>query len=358
MLDILNEISSWIREGKPFALATVIKTWGSSPRKVGSAMAIGEDMQIAGSVSSGCVENEVIEAALDTIKTGKSKILQCGVSDEKAWSVGLSCGGTIKVFVEKHPASSENSEEHKIWNRLTHAIEENKPCILAKNLSADENELNRHLLIFSDGRCQGDWRKLASQAKEIALQLYGERKSEAVQIGENEIFIQIFPCKPKLIIVGGSHISIPLVKFAHELDFETLVIDPRKVFSSAERFPAKPKKILAEWPKDVLPDIDLNEDNYAVLLTHDPKIDDEALKILLLSNVAYIGALGSKKTHAKRCARLREAGFSDDLIARIFGPIGLEIHASSPAEIALSIMGEIIEVKNARSESTRAKVKS
>lgn len=314
-------------------------------------MAIREDMQIAGSVSSGCVENDVIEAALDTIKTGKSKILEFGVSDDKAWSVGLSCGGTIKVFVEKHPAFSENLQEQQIWNKLTHAIDENKPCILLKNLSALANQPHRHLLVYPDGGHHGSWGELTSQAKEIALRLYGERKSETVQIGENKIFIQVFSRKPKLIIIGGSHISIPLVKFARELEFETIVIDPRKVFTSPARFPIRPDKIISEWPQNVLPNIDLNEDTYAVLLTHDPKIDDEALKILLPSNVAYIGALGSKKTHAKRCARLREAGFSDEQIARIVGPVGLAINASSPAEIALSIIGQIIETKNGKRET-------
>ena len=348
MYDILNDINHWIEEGKTFALATVIQTWRSSPRGVGSAMVIREDMQIAGSVSSGCVENAVIEAALDTIKSGKSKILEFGVSDDKAWSVGLSCGGTIKVFVEKHPAFSKNTEEQKIWNGLTNAIEDNKPCILLKNLSVSENQLNRHLLVYPNGNHQGNWGKLTIQAKEIALKLYHERKNATVQISDQEIFVQVFPLKPKLIIMGGSHISIPLVKFSHELGFETIIVDPRKIFASSERFPVQPTKIIPEWPQNALPDMDLNEDVYAVLLTHDPKIDDEALKILLSSNVAYIGALGSKKTHAKRCARLKEAGFNDEQIACIHGPIGLDINASSPAEIALSIMGQITETKNAK----------
>ena len=313
-------------------------------------MAIRENRQIVGSVSSGCVENEVIEAALDTIKTGKPRILEFGVSDDKAWSVGLSCGGTIKVFVEGHPVFSKDPEERKIWNQLTHAIVNNKPCIVLKSLSVSESNLNRHLLVYPDEDHQGNWGKLTSQAKEIALQLYHERKNETVQIGDQEIFVQLFPRKLKLIIIGGSHISIPLVKFAHELGFETLVIDPRKVFASPERFKVQPEKIFTEWPQNVLPNLDLNEDTYAVLLTHDPKIDDEALKILLPSKVAYIGALGSKKTHAKRCARLRDAGFSDNQIARIYGPVGLDIDASSPTEIALSIIGQIIERKNARRE--------
>jgi xanthine dehydrogenase accessory factor len=350
MIGILNEIKKWVEEGKPFALATVIETWGSSPRKAGSAMAIMEDRQIVGSVSSGCVENEVIEAALDTIKTGKPKILEFGISDDKAWSVGLSCGGTIKVFVEGHPVFSKDPEEQRIWNHLTHAIEDNRPCALLKNLSVSENQFNRHLLVYSEGGYQGNWGKLTSQAKKIALKLYHERKNETIQIGDQEIFVQIFPRKPKLIIIGGSHISIPLVKFAHELGFETLVIDPRKVFLSPERFPVHPGKIFTEWPQNVLHDIDLNEDTHAVVLTHDPKIDDEALKILLPSKVAYIGALGSKKTHAKRCARLREAGFSDNQIDRIIGPVGLDINAASPTEIALSIIGQIIETKNMRRE--------
>lgn len=353
MIDILNDIKYWVKEVKPFALATVIQTWGSSPRGVGSTMAIREDMQITGSVSSGCVENEVIEAALDTIKTGMPKILEFGVSDDKAWSVGLSCGGTIKVFVEIHPLFSENPKEQEVWNQLTHAIESNMPCILLKNLSASENQLNRHLLVYPDKSYQGDWGELTPKARDNALQLYSERKSGLIKIKEQEIFSQVFPRKPKLIIIGGSHISIPLLKFTRELGFETLVIDPRKVFASPDRFTVPPEKIFTEWPQNVLPDLDLNENTYAVVLTHDPKIDDEALKILLPSKVAYIGALGSKKTHTKRCTRLRDAGFSDKQIARIFGPIGLDINASSPTEIALSIIGQIVETKNMRAKNKK-----
>lgn len=350
MLDILNEINGWIEEGKPFALATVIQTWGSSPRRVGSAMAIREDMQIAGSVSGGCVENEVIETALYTIKTGKSKILEFGVSDDKAWSVGLSCGGTIKVFVEKHFAFSQNPDESEIWNHLTHAIENNNPVILLKNLSEDVDGVNGHLLIYPDKSHYGNWGKYTDRAKEKALKQYEERKSGFVQIDDQEIFVQVFPRKPKLIIIGGSHIAVDLVKFSRELKFEVIIIDPRKIFTSVDRFPVQPEKIIADWPQNILPDLDLNEDTYAVLLTHDPKIDDEALRILLKSNVAYIGALGSKKTHAKRCVRLRNTGFNNDQIGRIHGPAGLDINAYSPTEIALSIMGQIIKTRNARLE--------
>jgi len=356
MLDILRELKTWVNERRPFALATVIQTWGSSPREVGSTMAIREDMQIVGSVSGGCVETEVINAALDTIRDNKSRILEFGVSDDKAWSVGLSCGGSIKVFVEKHPAFSENPKEQEIWKRLTHAIESNNPSILLRKLSEKANDFNAHLLIFSDKSHFGDWGKYTSPAKEIALKQYDKRKSGTVQIDDQEIFLQIFSRKPRLIIIGGSHISIPLVKFANELNFESIVIDPRKVFMSAERFPVQPEKIVADWPQNVLPDLDLNEDTYAVVLTHDPKIDDEGLKILLRSDVGYIGALGSKKTHTKRCARLKEADYTDEEIAHIHGPIGLDISACSPTEIALSIMAEIIKTKNERLENKKQRL--
>lgn len=348
MIDILHEIRTWIEERKPFALATVIGTWGSSPRQVGSAMAVSEDMRIAGSVSGGCVENEVIEAALDVLKNNRVRVLEFGVSDDKAWSVGLSCGGTIKVFVEKHFAFSRNPVEQEIWDRLTHAIDDNDPIMLLKKLSEDEDAFNRHLLVSADGGHWGDWGALSEKAKSVALTLYHQRKSEITQIERQEVFVQVFSRKPTLLIIGGSHISIPLVKFAHELNFETVVIDPRKVFASKERFPLQPGKLIAGWPQEVLPDIDLNEDIYAVLLTHDPKIDDEALKILLRSNVAYIGALGSAKTHEKRCARLKENGFSDEEISRIHGPVGLNINASTPHEIALSIIGQVVEMKNSK----------
>lgn len=345
MRDIFETISHWVSGNKPFALATVIRTWGSSPRGVGSMMAVSGESEVAGSVSGGCIEGAVIEEALKALHSGVPRRLSFGVSDETAWSMGLSCGGKIEVFVEKHLAFTGEAMERRIWHSLEQALRRNDPAILLTHLGAEKS---RHLLFFPDGSQVGDWGDMNRAAGEQALQNYRARRSEALQIEAEPVFVQVFPRKDRLIVIGAGHICIPLLKFARELDFETIVIDPRKTFAAVERFPEPPDQLFCSWPDEVLSRIELNGDTRAVLLTHDPKIDDPALHILLKSEVAYVGALGSRKTHEKRCQRLEEAGFSVETIARIRGPVGLDIGAAAPAEIALSIMAEIVQIKNRR----------
>lgn len=345
MQDIFDSIAKWVADGEVFALATVIKTWGSAPRQAGSAMAITGDVKIAGSVSGGCIEGAVIEEAQKVLESGTPRLLQFGVADETAWSVGLSCGGKIEVFVEKHIASSADESERRIWQTLEDAILQNRPCILLTRLTPEKYG---HLLIIPDGSQVGDWAYLNAAANRQALENYRRRQSERALIEDEPVFVQVFPRKDKLIIIGAGHISLPLVKFAKDLDFEVVVIDPRKIFASTERFPVPPDELLHRWPQEALPQIELNEETCAVLLTHDPKIDDPALHLLLNTKAFYIGALGSGKTHQKRCKRLREAGFSEAAIQRIRGPVGLDIGAGTPTEIALSIMAEIVKDRKNR----------
>ncbi len=349
MQDIFGEIKSWIDDGKPFALATVINTWGSSPRGVGAAMAVTKDQEVVGSVSGGCIEGAVIEEAQKVLESGGARQLNFGVSDDTAWSVGLTCGGKVSLLVEKHFAFSTDRYEREIWKGLKNAIEGNQPAILLTRL---ESHSSSHLLAYPDGSITGDWGHLNEEVIPQALRAYEQRKNQVATINQQDIFVQIFPRKDRMLIIGAAHISIPLVKFAKEFDFEVTIIDPRKVFATPERFPTPPEHLFTEWPEEVLPQLQPDEDTYAVLLTHDPKIDDVALHHFLKSDVAYIGALGSRKTHAKRCERLKEAGFSEEIIARIRGPAGLDIHAQTPAEIALSIMAQVIETKRRRSVST------
>ncbi|RMD95483.1 MAG: XdhC family protein [Calditrichaeota bacterium] len=351
MRDILPEISRWVKKQKPFALATVISTWGSAPRGVGSAMAIGEDLQIAGSVSGGCVEGAVIEEAIQVIKGGQARVLNFGVDDETAWNVGLSCGGTIRVLVEKALPFSERPLDVEIWKSLHQALTKNRPVVLVTQLP-DERSRSKtaHWLVFPDGSLVGDMEGMTAEILDAAHRCYTIRQSQLYPVGEREIFIQVFPARDRLLIIGAGHIAIPLIKFAQELNFETIVIDPRGVFANPERFTVKPDQLICQWPQEVLNNLEINEETYAVLLTHDPKIDDEALKILLKKPVAYIGALGSVKTHKKRIARLQEMGFSLEEIEKIHGPAGLDIQAHSPAEIALSIIGQIVQVKNNKSK--------
>ena len=357
MRDIWEELKQWEGGGEPFALARVVATWGSAPRAVGSAMLVGADRRVTGSVSGGCIEGAVIEEAARVLETGSPKQLTYGVDDETAWSVGLSCGGQVSVLVERHLAFSDDAGTQSAWEALRTRIAESEPAVLLTRLRSPSTVAepydSPHLLVSLDGAVAGDWGAANELAIVAAHRAYEARLSEVVQIEGEDVFVQVFPRRDQLIIIGAGHITIPLVQFAHQLELDTVVIDPRDVFARQERFPVPPTKLLAAWPRDVLRDSKLDEETYAVLLTHDPKIDDQALHFFLKAPVAYIGALGGRNSHAKRCERLRGAGFDEDAISRIKGPVGLDIGADTPAEIALSIAAEVVAVKARALEQAR-----
>ena len=336
MFEIKAEIDPWIQNKKPFALATVIHTWGSSPRPIGSAMAISEDMEIIGSVSGGCVEGAVVKKAVEVLKSGQPKHLSFGVADEDAWAVGLSCGGKMQVLLEPFIAYTENS----VWIALDEAIRSNRGCVLVSKVN---DEANTHLLVFPDGNTLGS---ANTALAEKALTAYTERRNQLIEWEGANYFVQVFPRKSQMLIVGAAHITVDLVNFANQFGFETIVIDPRGIFANKTQFTSPPAQLIANWPAEVMDQFTFDPYTYAVILSHDPKIDDQALHHLLRSEVAYIGALGSKRTHAKRVARLEKAGYTEEEIARIHGPIGANINAKTPKEIALSIIAEIIQVKN------------
>ena len=342
MKELLPYLLDWTERGHEFAVATVIQTWGSSPRPVGSTMLVSKDMEMAGSVSGGCVEGAVIREALPLIENGAAKRLAFGVADEDAWAVGLSCGGKIQVFTERFLAFDSRPEEQAAWDLLKNKLENNQPCVLISRL---EDGQGFHQAVLPDGSTAGQ--PLGEGLKAEALRAYRERKSQHVEWEGSSYFLQVFPSRSQMLIIGAAHITADLIQLGHLYDFETIVIDPRGVFAHKSQFPQAPDQLIDKYPAEVLNDFTLDAYTYAVVLSHDPKIDDNALHILLPSDIAYIGALGSKKTHAKRVKRLQEAGFSDEAIGRIHAPIGLDINAKTPKEIALAIMGEIIKVKNA-----------
>lgn len=341
MKELLPTLSSWVSTNKRFAVATVIKTWGSSPRPVGSTMLISEEMEMAGSVSGGCVEGAVVREAMALMESGESKRIAYGVTDEDAWAVGLSCGGSIQVFVEPFLAFDERKEEKEIWSELGKRLNNDQSAILISKIA---DGIPHHSLVLPDGSLLGHQASehLLAEAKSA----FQERKHKLLEEGEETYFAQVYPRRSQMLIIGAAHITVDLVGMAQNFDFETIVIDPRGAFSNKTQFPTAPDKIYEKYPAEVLPDYELDPYTFAVVLSHDPKIDDNALHILLRSDAAYIGALGSRKTHAKRTARLSEAGFSAEEIARIHAPIGMDIKAKTPKEIALSIMGEIIRAKN------------
>lgn len=334
MQEIISEIDQWLANGRtPIALATVIQTWGSAPRRAGAKMAVNAAGEMAGSVSGGCVEGAVVEAAQQTLAHGRPQLLHFGVADETAWEVGLACGGTIDVFVERLDEAA--------YAFLRQLITQNKAGAVVTIIREPEKWLGKKLLVGSDGRPQNSLSpKLDKAIVEQAQNLAGPQPIQLTD--EIEAFVDMVRPSPTLIMVGGVHIAIPLASYAQTAGYRTIIIDPRRAFGSAIRFPHADQLINA-WPQKAFAEIELTGDTAVALLTHDPKIDDPALAAVLKSPVFYIGALGSKKTHAKRKKRLQANGFSAEQIARIHGPIGLDIHAVTPAEIALAILAEIVQ---------------
>lgn len=342
MKELLPTLSTWSANKKPFALATVTQTWGSSPRPVGSVMAVNIDMEMAGSVSGGCVEGDVLRSTKPLLESGGGRQLAYGITNDEAWTVGLTCGGKMEVFLERCPAFDERPAEQAAWDALLDCLQNNRPCTLLTRL---DDGPTAHSLVLPDGKCSGQ--PLGEALRTAALEAFRLRRSQSLEVAGEKWFANVFPRRSQVLIVGAAHITAHLVGLAKLFDFETIVIDPRGAFASGTQFPSPPDQLLAEYPAEVLPNFPLDGDTYAVILSHDPKIDDNALHLLLRSDVRYIGALGSRKTHANRVARLQAAGFSEGEIARIQSPIGLDIGARTPAEIALSVIGELVQARNA-----------
>ncbi len=336
MIEFADTLSDWTGKNHKIAMARVISTWGSSPRPAGSMMFINDEKKSVGSVSGGCVEGEVVKRALTVIKEQQSKVLDFGVSDEDAWTVGLTCGGSIRVFIQP-----VHFTKGSLWAEWKAYQEKNEPCILISSL-ADGPAQN--LLLSVDDQIIGD--PIPDEVTENARSAYNQRSNRIVEVDEKRYFIQLFPRKPLLLVIGAAHIAADLVELANTYGFETIVIDPRGIFAQKTVFRVEPSQMIEAYPSEVLDQFPLDAYTFCAILSHDPKIDDNALEVLLPSEVAYIGALGSRKTHAKRIARLEEKGVSRELIDRIQAPIGVDINAKSACEIALSVMGEIIRVKN------------
>jgi len=301
----------WHESGRGAVLATVIETWGSAPRRIGAQLVIAGDGEMQGSVSGGCVEGAVVMEAIDALEAGEQRILEYGVSDGDAFAVGLACGGTIRILVE--PVGKVLPEQ--LLQELVAARAARTPVAYEITLSSNGRRLVRD--IYPD---------------RFAMDRSGFE-------AEGDVFVAVHNPPLRLAVVGAVHIAQALVPMARIAGYDPVIIDPRGAFGSEARFPGE--RILAEWPDDALEDVGLDTRTALVLLTHDPKLDDPALHLALKSACFYIGALGSKRTHAARVARLEEAGFTTAEIARIHGPIGLDIGASGPPEIAVSILAEM-----------------
>ncbi|MES0360110.1 MAG: XdhC family protein [Anaerolineales bacterium] len=342
MRDVLDKLDQWRESNQDLAITTVVETWGSAPRPVGSKMVITMAGGIAGSVSAGCVEGAVIQEAQSVINSGKPRLIEFGVADETAWEVGLACGGKIKVFIE--PGSALDS----IYNTLKDNLISGKTFATVTTLEGGIGTINKKMLIQSDGKVVGDLAlpEEAEFIKEKALEFLENGKNGILSIpDETKVFVESYPLPSKLIIIGGGHLSDPLVSIANAAGFETILIDPRGAFANRERFPHV-NNLIRQWPQDALSNLVIDRSAFIVVLTHDPKLDDPALILALKSNARYVGALGSRRTNQKRVERLREAGLTEEELSHLHAPIGLELGGRSQSEIAISIMAEIIQVKN------------
>jgi len=302
MREVLSELTEWSKAGEDIALATVVETWGSSPRPLGSKMVVTRSGKMAGSVSNGCIEGAVFDEAQKVLKSREPKVAAFGVADEVAFEVGLACGGHIEVFIQ--PLGP-------VHQQLLAALQRNEPATLLTNLVTGEAE-------FIKGSPTGT---------ELARR-------------EGDVFTEPFRRPAHLVIIGAIHIAIPLHRLAKLMGYRVTVVDARAKFATKERFPEADELIVA-WPDEAMAKLVIDNSTYVVILTHDPKFDLPALRSVLTKDAGYIGAIGSRKTNSNRFDALRAEGFTEEQLSRVHGPIGLDLGGRGAEETALGILAEI-----------------
>lgn len=315
--DTIPEIAlDWLQSGARVALATVVQTWGSAPRQPGAQLAIRADGTMMGSVSGGCVEGAVVFEAMEALQDGKPRLLTYGVADDLAFEVGLACGGTIRILVE--PIGPDAPALHPdMLADLVAARAARQPLALLTDLDSFTRQL------------------VGPDAPGLADRFRADRS------GPDEAGQMITVHNPplRLVIVGAVHIAQALVPMARLAGYDPVVVDPRDAFASDARFPGV--TLLRDWPDEALDALGLDARTAVVTLTHDSKLDDPAIIAALRSDVFYLGSLGSTRTHAKRLDRLRSEGLTDTDFARIHAPVGLNIGARTPSEIAVATLAQI-----------------
>lgn len=318
--DPLETAANWLETEPAVALATVARTWGSSPVPAGGQMVIAAEDRFAGSVSGGCIEAEVITAALDVIRDGVPRRMDFGVANETAWRAGLPCGGNVSVMVSR----LKRAEAGDLLSRILAARQQRQRIVVLTDVVSGAMEvLGEHDALST---AEAEW--FAREAIDFIARPMGE------------VFVHAIAPPPRVIVVGAAHIAQHLVAALDQLRYEAIVVDPRTAFATPERFPRT--RIVSSWPAEALGSIGIDRHTAVVALAHVPDIDDPALAAALGSEAFYVGALGSTRNHARRRDRLLATGLAPDLIDRIHAPAGLDIGALTPAEIALSIAAEIV----------------
>lgn len=320
---LLAQACAWQAAGRPAALATVISTWGSAPRPVGAKLLVDATGETLGSVSAGCVEGAVIEAAREVIASGVPRRLEFGVSDDEAWGLGLACGGKIALFVERvgDTRSFRQLLEHIAAGRAAAVVTElasGRRCMVSASAHDGELALSQPALA----------------AVHAAIAAGGSGA-----LDDSALFVDVVAPPLRLLLIGAVHVAQALAPMAQLAGYEVTVIDPRAAFASAARFPGT--RVVVQWPEEALPGLRPDARTAVITLTHNARIDEAALTLALRTEAFFVGALGSRRTHAARCERLREAGFDVAALERIRGPVGLAIGALTPAEIAIAVLAEM-----------------
>lgn len=356
MRDVLDRLLPWWEEGHLVAMGTVVDTWRSAPRPAGAAMLVSSGGEAVGSVSGGCVEGAVYELGEQVMESGTPVLERYGVSDDDAFSVGLTCGGILDIFVE--PVSKDTFPE---LGEVAADIEAGRPVAVATVIEhPDPDVVGRHVVVHpgtthdraaqisprADDAIVDDARGLLATGRNATITYGpdGERRGEGMRV-----FVHSFAPKPRMLVFGAIDFAAAVARIGSFLGYHVTVCDARPVFATASRFPDA-DEVVVTWPHRYLQEeVDagrIDPRTVMCVLTHDPKFDVPVLEIALrLPDVAYIGAMGSRRTHHDRLDRLRQAGLTDDELARLSSPIGLDLGARTPEETAVSIAAEIIALQ-------------
>jgi xanthine dehydrogenase accessory factor len=348
MRDILDQVTKWWDAGETFGLATVVGTFRSAPREPGAALAVSPAGEVTGSVSGGCVEGAVYELAQDVIGSGQPVLQRYGVSDDAAMSVGLTCGGIIDIFVE-----AVSKERFAELGEVAAAIRSGEPVAVV-TVIAGPGETGARRIIRPAGAAgslgagdrldqavDDDARGMLAQGLTGVRRYgaHGERRGDDLSV-----FVHSFAPPPRMLVFGAIDFAAAVARAGKFLGYRVTVCDARPVFATRARFP-EADEVVVEWPHRYLAATPVDERTVICVLTHDPKFDVPLLEVALRTPAGYIGAMGSRRTHSDRLARLKEAGLSGAELARLRSPIGLDLGARTPEETAVSVAAELIQLR-------------
>ena len=354
MKEVLSALDGWRAEGRDAGRAVVVRTFGSAPRPEGAVLLVSDDGRLIGSVSGGCVEGAAAEEIGKARANGHSRVIRYGISDEQAWDVGLACGGTIDVLVEPRvapeiveAARSSVGPRGRALAVVTPLPADAPPPDFGPHEPGVGAPPSEPIVLGEDGQFVSGTTGDAALDRSLAASvpaILADGRSRTVDLGGRSFFVESFPVRPRLVVVGAVEVARSLVRFARELGYETVVVDGRAAFATEERFP-EADRIVVAWPDEAFATLDVGPNDAVAILSHDPKFDEPAIVEAIHRGARYVGAVGSRKTQADRWARLAEAGLDDAALGRLRGPIGLDLGGRDPSETALAIMAEIVAAR-------------